>query len=288
MTEGKLKAIIAIFIIIFLWMFMFGKPKEVRYGDVNVQAMVSASEGLDLKAAGELLKKAKDAEQFERLLNEPGGVNNIDLNEDGQVDYIHVTEYGNEQSKGFSLTVQPAPGETQEVATIDIAKAGEKADVEIKGNEQVYGRNHYHHYSSPLTTFFLMSYLFRPHSMFYSPFGYGRYPGGYSPYRPVPAGTYRSRAANINRSSTAKSSATSRISNKAVSPNNGKAARSGIRAPLKNPTRSQKSFQARNPSRQAKVARSSGRSGGFGRSSSSRPSVRGGGFGRSMGSFGGK
>ncbi len=283
MSEKTLKIIIAVFAVIVLWMFISGRSSRPRYGDINVQSVVSAAEGLDLKAAGELVKKAKNAEELEKLLNTSGGVNNLDLNEDGKVDYIYVTEYGNDRSKGFSLTVQPAPGETQEVATIDIEKAGEKANVEIRGNEQIYGQNRYYHYSSPLTSFLLMSYLFSPHRMFFSPWGYGHYPGWYGAYRPVPASAYRARANNINRSSTAQRTTSSSLQNRAVSPNSGKVAGRGIRAPLKNPTRTQKSFQARNPSKFAKRAT------GFGRTSRpSRPSVRRGGFGRSGGSFGGK
>ena len=94
--------------------------------------MATAANGFDLKAAGELVKQASDAEDLEKLLNKSGGVNNLDLNEDNKVDYIHVTEYGNDRAKGFSLTVQPEPGETQEVATIDIEKEGEKANVEVQ------------------------------------------------------------------------------------------------------------------------------------------------------------
>jgi len=283
-SEKNLKIIIVIFIVVFMWMFLFGSSKGPRYGDVNIQAMAAtAADGLDLKALGELVKQARDAEELEKLLNKSGGVNNLDLNEDNKVDYIHVTEYGDDRAKGFSLTVQPEPGETQEIATIDIEKEGEKAKVEVQGQEQIYGHNNYHHYSSPLTSFLLMSYLFSPHRMFFSPWRYGYYPGGYGAYRPVPAAAYRSRAGNIARSSTSQKSSASSIRNKATSPNKGKSASKGIRAPLKNPTSSQKSFQSRNPSRQAKAAT------GFGRSStSSRRSVCSGGFGRSGGFGGGK
>jgi len=282
-SEKNLKIIIVIFTVVFLWMFLFVRSSGPRYGDVNIQAMATADNGLDLKAVGELVKQARDAEDLEKLLNKSGGVNNLDLNEDNKVDYIHITEYGNDRAKGFSLTVQPESGETQEVATIDIGKEGERANVEVQGNEQMYGHNHYHHYSSPLTTFLLMGYLFSPHRMYLSPWGYGYYPRGYGAYRPVPGGAYRSRTANLTRSSAAQKTSASRISNKATSPNKGKSANRGIRAPLKNPTRSQKSFQSRNPSKHAKAAT------GFGRSSTpSRRSVRSGGFGRSGGFRGGK
>ena len=127
MSEKNLKIIIVIFIVLFLWMFLFGRSSGPRYGDVNIQA--TAANGFDLKAVGELVKQARNGEELEKLLNKSGGVNNLDLNEDNKVDYIHVTEYGNDRAKGFSLTVQPEPGETQEVATINIGKEGERANV---------------------------------------------------------------------------------------------------------------------------------------------------------------
>jgi len=67
------------------------------------------------------VKTAKDGEHLEKLINDKDtGVNNLDLDEDGKVDYIKVTEYGNDNSKGFSLTVEPSKGEEQEVATARI------------------------------------------------------------------------------------------------------------------------------------------------------------------------
>jgi hypothetical protein len=255
---------LAVFLgIIVLWSFC-SEPsrKGDEFYDVQVQNVVTANEGLDLKAVGGLVKKAKDAETFEKLLNSSSeGVNNLDLNEDGKVDYISVTEYGNDKVRGFSLTTEPAPGEVQEVATIEIEKlSGDQAQMEVRGNEQIYGRNHYYHSSFGLTDFLIMSWLFSSRPFYSSPWGYGSYPGYYSPYTTRPYNDYRSTMNNRTRSSSLTRSSTRNISSTVTSPNRGKAA-STIKAPLKNPTSSQKSFQARNPSKQI-------RSGGFGRSSS--------------------
>ena len=278
------------FLLVGVGSFLFSpSPKKADEYNVTVQNISTAADGLDLKAVGGLVKKAKDAEDLERLINsEEEGLNNLDLNEDGKVDYISVHEYGNDTVKGFSLTTQPTPGETQELATIDIEKTnGDEAQVEIHGNEQIYGHNHYHHSHFGIMDMMLIGYLFRPHGMFMSPFGYGNYPGGYSQHSTVPPQSYRSKTADANRSSTMKSASGSSVKGKSISPNAGKSA-SSIKAPLKNPTVSQRSFQTRNPSKT--ISR-----GGFGRTAStsratrpSRPSVRSGGFGRSGGSFGGK
>ena len=240
--------------------------------------MVTADKGLNLKAVGELIKKVKTAKELEEKLNDKAvGLNNLDLNEDGNVDYIKVTEYGENNIRGFSLTTDLAPGETQEIATIEVEKGANAANVQVSGNHNIYGHNHHYHSSFGLTELLLVSYLFSPHPFYYSPYRYGYYPSYYSPYRTSPYSSYNSRVNNYNQSSSFAKSTQSNIKSKVESPNKSKTS-SKIKAPLKNPSTSQRSFQSRNPSKQV-------RSGGFG---SSRPSVRSGGFGRSGGSFGGK
>lgn len=260
----KIFKYLAIFFFLIVLMSLCNKrqPKVANY-NVSVQTVTSSAEGLDLKAVGELVKKAKDAESLEKLLNSPDtGVNNLDLNEDGKADYISVTEYGNDKVRGFSLTTQPSPGETQEIATIEIEKTSDsQAEMQIHGNEQIYGRNYYHHSSFGLMDFLILSYLFRPHAMYASPWNYGHYPPSYSPYRTMPHSTYSSRMRAATRNSSFSRSSSPAIATAVKSPNAGKAAKS-IRAPLKNPTSSQKQFQARNPSKQVK-------SGGFGRRTTS-------------------
>ncbi|MBC2607194.1 hypothetical protein [Pelagicoccus albus] len=240
------------------------------YGDtykISVQqfSAVDAASGLDLRAAAELLKKASDGEELERLLNSASeGVNNLDLDEDGAVDYIKVTEYGSGNVKGFSLTVDLAESETQEIATIEIEKSSDgRAYVETRGNQHIYGNNHYYHNSFGFTDFLLLNWLFNSNRPYYSsPWGYNSYPDYYGRYQPTSYDNYRRRTSTNTSSWT--SANKSQLSTPATSPNSGKNATT-IKAPLKNPTTSQKSFQARNPSK--KVA-----SGGFGRTSTTSSS----------------
>ncbi|MBN1482550.1 hypothetical protein EH223_10935 [candidate division KSB1 bacterium] len=235
--------------------------------NVNVQTVVSASEGLNLMAVGELLKQAQDGQEFERLLNSPNnGVNNLDLDEDGKVDYIFVTEYGDNRVKGFSLTTQPAAGEVQEIATIEVEKSGDQANVQVQGNEQIYGRNHYYHSSFGLMDFVILSWLFQPRPLFASPYGYNNYPDSYRPHNTTTAQNYRRAMNRTTQGSSFSSSTQSRVNANVRSPNAGKSATS-VKAPLKNPTSSQRAFQARNPSQQV-------RSGGFGRQQSSSSTSR--------------
>ena len=269
MSEKSYKIIIGILIAVVLWSILKpSKPKQ-EY-NVDVATVVTAADGLDLQAVGGLIKKAKNAEDLEKLLNDnSAGVNNLDLDEDGKVDYIKVTEFGEDSAKGFSLTTEPIKGEEQEIATILVEKsADDKANVEIQGNREVYGNNHYYRSSFPWTSVLLMSYLWSPHRFYASPWRYGSYPGYYRPYPVVNANTYRSRASAAAQSSGMQKTNTSKVASTVQSPNKGKSAAS-VKAPLKNPTQSQKSFQKRNPSKQV-------RSGAFGRKSSSatKASVR--------------
>lgn len=268
MNESIFKYLAIFFFVVVVWSFCTEPNKNNEFYDVNVQTLVPAADGLDLKAVGELLKKAKTAEELEQLLNSPAqGINNLDLNGDGNVDYISVDEYGSETVKGFSLSTQPTSGETQEIATIEVEKTSESdGKMQIKGNEQIYGQNHYYQSRFGVTDFLIMSYLFRPHGFYGSPWGYGRYPGNYGSYRTSSMDAYRNRTSGYTSGSNFRSSQSPNVSSNVKSPNAGMSSKS-VRAPLRNPTASQKSFQT--------SSRSSSRSGGFGRSTSTRSSSSG-------------
>ena len=242
--------------------------QQPSYGDVNITSSLEAADGLDLQAVGELVKRAKDAEDLERLLNQKGGVNNLDLNGDGKVDFLRVTEYGDDKTKGFSLTTEPEKGEVQEIATIEIEKAQDqqKADVYVSGNEQIYGQHHHYRSSHMLSTMLLYHYMFRPHPFYMSPFGFGCYPRYYGMgFSRVSHGSYITRTRTQVRSSGASRIANRRSSVK--SPNHGRTAKRGIRTSMRNPTASQRAFRTRS-------AGPSKRSGGFRASNRRRPMAR--------------
>lgn len=201
------------------------------------------SKGLNLDAVTLLAKKAKDAADFERLLNSQSeGVNNLDLNDDDKVDYINVSEYGSGDQRGFSLTTEISPGKVQEIATIEIKREADKATVQTTGNSSLYGPAQYHQSSFGLTDMLLMGWLFSSNRPSYaSPYGYGNYPpsygGGWNRQAPdTYTDTMRSRTAG----STVRTSTQSVISRPVVSPNAEKIA-AKARA-ISNPTQSQRSF----------------------------------------------
>ncbi len=213
----------------------------------------AAADGLDLEAVGALLGQAQDAAGLERLLNQENGINNLDLNQDGVVDFISVTEFGSGNERGFALSTEIAAGEEQEIATIRIqqdAKA-EQANVQVQGNQALYGPNYYYHSRVGLGDMLLLAWLFRPHMPYYSPFSWGYYPTYYGRgYRSVSGSQYRNRASSAKSagSTTAfQKSSKPRFQPKASSP---KAQANSVarRSSLSNPSRSQRSFRSSNSS----------------------------------------
>ena len=109
-----------------------GKKEESVSTDLIIKEY---AKGLDLKLVGDLARKSKNAADFEKQLNTTSNkINNLDLNDDGKVDYIKVTEYGKGNKRGFSLTTDVGKGKEQEIATIEFVKSVEKVDMYVNGN----------------------------------------------------------------------------------------------------------------------------------------------------------
>ena len=247
---------------------------------VEKQAEVILKEyakGLDLDAVTVLAKKSKDAADFERLLNSQAeAVNNIDLNDDGKVDYIEVTEYGSGDRRGFSLTTEISPGKTQEIATIDFQKEGDKTVMQTTGNSSLYGPGNYRHSSFSMTDALLMGWLFSNRSSYSSPYGYGNYPPSYGGgWSRQPNDSYTGTMSSRTAGSSVSKSSSPVISQSAVSPNAEKTAAKA--KALTTATQSQRSFASSSSSSSTSTSTSKpGSFGGFGRSSSSGSSRSGG------------
>lgn len=241
------------------------EPKYVQVpsnggGNTNVTATSNlAGQNLDLQAVIALVKQAKNGEDLERLLNQPGSVNNLDLDGDGQVDYIRVEEYQGGNTKNFSLTAQLPSGQVQEVAQIQIEQQpNQQAVVQVQGNQTIYGPSVYYTSSFPLAEVLFLAWVFSPRPAIYiSPYHYGYYPSYYRVYTPVPVATYRTTTRTYTRTVTTRQATQPAVRTTAVSPNANRTA-SNIRAPVYNPSGTQRQFQNRPDNRPVG-------SGGFGR-----------------------
>jgi hypothetical protein len=162
-----------------------------------------AKDNLDLQRVGNVLQRSKSPDEFERYLNEPGGINNLDLNGDGYVDYISVDEYPNydDYGRGLSLYTRFGPDQVQEIGTVvfyrdDLNAPG--ARILITGNDQIYGDNHYYETNWLDRGIAIASMLFSPHTTYYhSPYYYDYYPSDYVAYEVVEPPIYRTRIAQL-------------------------------------------------------------------------------------------
>jgi len=101
-------------------------------------------DNLDLFGVLDLFKNAASVEDFEKALNtESNQVNNMDLDEDGDVDYIKVIDHSDSGAHAITLQIDINVKESQDVAVIELEKTGdETADLQIVGDEDLYGEDY--------------------------------------------------------------------------------------------------------------------------------------------------
>lgn len=100
-------------------------------------------DNFSLEAALEVFKNSANIEEFEKYINEENqNVNNLDLNNDGEMDYISVESMKDIDSHSIVLFTYVADNERQDIAVIEIEKSGkEEAVLQIIGDEALYADN---------------------------------------------------------------------------------------------------------------------------------------------------
>jgi len=98
-------------------------------------------DNFSLEGALEMFKKSSSPEEFEKLINsENNGVNNLDLDNDGNTDYVKVIDKKEGDAHAFVLQVAVSEKENQDIAVIELEKAGaNNAVLQIVGDEDIYG-----------------------------------------------------------------------------------------------------------------------------------------------------
>lgn len=177
---------------------------------------------LDLNAVLSIFKQSSSIEDFEKKLNAADTkINNLDLNNDQQVDYLRVVDYGKDDFHSIVIQDPVSKTESQDIAVIEVVKKGnETAHIQIVGDETLYGKNYIiepadqaqvkstaknnnnnydddaYNTTDDQTTarthvminvwgWPSVSYLYAPGYTYYvSPWYWGYYPGWYSPWRP--------------------------------------------------------------------------------------------------------
>jgi hypothetical protein len=110
---------------------------------VNAQQDSTGMPGdnFSLQGALEMFKQSASPEEFEKLINsESKNVNNLDLNGDGDIDYIRVIDKADKDVHAFVLQVVVSETENQDIAVIEIEKTGDTTAVlQIVGDEEIFG-----------------------------------------------------------------------------------------------------------------------------------------------------
>ena len=152
---------------------------------------VMIGENLNLKVLGEIVMTSSNPQQIEERLNRNDGVNNLDLDGNGIIDYLRVVEYDYDNDRIYSVRAVLENSEP-EVAQVRINTLNQF--ITINGNQLYYGDNNYYRMDFAVENFLLWSYLIAPPVYYVSPYHYGYWGYGYRPnYRPVPYHVYYNR-----------------------------------------------------------------------------------------------
>ena len=163
-----------------------------------------AKDNFDLERVGDVLRRSRNAEDFERSLNRAGGINNLDLNGDGYVDYVSVREFDDfddPNCRGLSMYTQYGPDMIQELGTVMFYRDEPRypgARILLRGDPQIYGDNVYYETNWLDQTLQLVSYLFnRDRDIYSTPYYYDNYPNWYETYEVVETPIYRQRIVEL-------------------------------------------------------------------------------------------
>lgn len=112
---------------------------------VSVKAQTDSTgmpgDHFSLQGALEMFKQSSSIEDFEKKINtESNNVNNLDLDGDGDIDYVKVIDKVDKDVHAFVLQVAVSETENQDIAVIELEKTGDTTAVaQIVGDEEIYG-----------------------------------------------------------------------------------------------------------------------------------------------------
>jgi hypothetical protein len=186
-------------IVIFVSLIFYKSNQLYAQDDVAIVAPTTeAGENLDLMAVLEIFNESESVEDFEKKLNEEGTeVNNIDLNEDGEVDYIRVVEYVEGNTHVIVLQATIGENQYQDVASIVLEK-NDQGDISAQaiGDEEIYGEDYIVESveEAEVQTIVVVTVVYSPgYQPYVSPYGWGRYPAWYRTVIVVAKSSYNSR-----------------------------------------------------------------------------------------------
>lgn len=175
-------------------------------------------DNFSLEGALELFKKSSSLEDFENKLNsEKSQVNNLDLDGNGDIDYVRVISKKDGDVHLIILQVPVSASENQDIAVIEIEKTSKnEAVLQIIGDEDIFGEEviiepsdgndeeeedggQGPSFTSSMTftvvnvwTWPVVSYMYAPsYRPYISPWRWSYYPSYWRPWRPLSWNAWR-------------------------------------------------------------------------------------------------
>lgn len=170
------------------------QTKTTESTNVNVQSylMDASAFGLDLVITKLKEGKLKNAEELEKFINEETGINNVDLDKDGNIDELTVKEEQKDGKNIMAVIAHPKTGEETVISELAFEKNTQTEEVTVTGAYPEYVNGYQDHYyrhtmtGSVVGDMMFYHWMFSPRPMFYHPYHYGMY---YSSPRPIMGGT---------------------------------------------------------------------------------------------------
>lgn len=151
------------------------------------------SDNLDLDAVSSIFAASRNLEDFEYRLNDPENrISNLDLNQDGYVDYLRVLETGSDNNSLVVIQAVLDRDIYQDVATIEIERRPDgNHRIQVVGDSYIYGANYI---IQPVFVRrpVIFTFFWGPRYIAWnSPYYWGYYPRWYSYYRPYSVFKYQ-------------------------------------------------------------------------------------------------
>lgn len=174
---------------------VFTATQIMAQNKITVEAQNNdISNNLDLKAVATAFGESQNLEEFEQKLNDyDSGISNLDLNNDGQVDYLRVIEKNENDVHVVVIQAVLDKDVYQDVASIIVEKdQNNNPTVQVIGDPYLYGDNYIiepaYAYTPSIFSFFWGPNYYN----WYSPYYWGYYPNYYHHRRPFELNVYMS------------------------------------------------------------------------------------------------
>lgn len=153
---------------------------------VNVQSYLMDASAFDMEAVIAKLKQNSfaDGRELQDFINQTPGINNVDLDRDGKIDDIIVTEEkSGDGSLVMAVTAHPSSGsgDPTVVAELGFQKNIQTGQVEVTGAYPSYVNGHHQHYyhhtltGSVIGDMMFYNWMFSPRPIYRPAYRYGMY-----------------------------------------------------------------------------------------------------------------